>query len=358
MKTDLLNSSSAPRDYRIEDNAPYKKMIILYGYYTEIGRGTYHSLLVIGPPGIGKSAGAREYLTRAGAKVIPLQNCNDANLADELWRYRNRRFVLFCDDNDHVWDSEGIMNKLKVVADAKGERLFVDTRKNGHGRFHVDCRFVFVTNKAVDDPKLVAFAKDMRPHIEALKSRFQLHSPLSFNRLDCYHFACWMATDGKHLLRDVRHDGRSLSIEESNQVLAWFAENFNRLKEVSVRTLIDQVADYRLKSPAIWTALAEQWCNADPYVDDKGREIKNPEPWVISKPVKKMPVEDTIEPVVEEIAPELPPVSDRPKKPAKPKVVTKKPAKKTPRKVTAKKPARTPVKKAATPKKSIRKKAV
>jgi hypothetical protein len=224
------------------------------------------------------------------------------NLIDILFQYRHHHIVLVFDDTDFVWNSEPLMGILKIVADARGRREIADPRKKGHGRFLVNCRFVFITNKPIHQPGLRAFAATMRPHIEALKSRFQLQTVLSFNPLDCYHFACWMATDGKHLLRDATWQGRRLSVDASNEVLAWFAANFNRLTEVSPRTLIDNVADYRLKSPDVWQSLAEQWCVPEPRLvvqkdvqgkdrtDKQGNPVmveeKNPEPWVIRAPSK------------------------------------------------------------------------
>lgn len=294
-----MAKSSAPSGYEITLNALWQKMQTLYGLYKDVGLGKYHSMLVVGPPGIGKSFGADEYIAAGGARLVRVSP-DAQQMYDTLFKYRHKHIVLVFDDVDWIWNSERTMSILKIVANARAPREIADPRKGqgiGHGRFMVNCRFVFITNKPILDQGLMAFDKAMREHIEALKSRFQLPVPLSFDPLDCFHFACWMSTDGKHLLRDaVRYEGRSLSIDASNEALAWFASNFNRLHEVSPRVLVDHIASYRLKSPDVWESLAERWCSPEPRqigtgkFDKSSKEImeslKNPDPWVIHAPGK------------------------------------------------------------------------
>jgi hypothetical protein len=169
----MARHTSAPPGYAIEQNPLWQKMATLYGNYSDVGRGLYHTLLVIGPPGIGKSRGADQYLTNAGARVV-WPRCSYPQLHDVLYRYRHKHIVMVWDDTDHIFNSESMMDVLKIAADAKGRRLIEDSRKVGHGKFLVNSRFVFITNKPINDPTLMTFDKTMRDHIAALRSRFQL----------------------------------------------------------------------------------------------------------------------------------------------------------------------------------------
>lgn len=263
----------SPAGYDITKNRLYRDLVQAEEVFTAVARGDLTSVLCSGPPGIGKTYLAMRALRKSKVRV---RECSPKapQFCDILHKYRRRAVLLF-DDSDHFFSSEGLMNLLKKAMDSKLIRIIPDDRIKGHGQFHFESGVVFLTNKNINNPN--DFDREMRPHIEALKSRINPKIILSFDRLDCFNYSCWLATDGAHILRDL-----GLSIAASNEVLRWFADNLWRLDEVSPRKILN-VGKLR-RTFASWRELAEQGLPAEPAAEYK--HARAPEAWEITAPVK------------------------------------------------------------------------
>lgn len=328
-------ATSAPPGYDIGTNQLKRDLDGLVDSYRLIGIGKFQTCGAAGPPGIGKSVLARKHLA-CGERVIREVRPSAAALPDVLYKYRNARNILLFDDTNFVWNSEPTLNLLNIAANSDMKRVIPDNRKTvGHGNFLFEGGLVFLTNKRMFEPTLADFQASMRSMIEPVISRFKLRRSLSYDPLDSYHYTCWLASDGG-LLRNLVDPTTTahLSLAASNEVLAWFAEHYPRLKEISPRTMVN-VGELRLKAPGIWESQAEEYLTPDSRQeigkDGKPHDVQPLKAvWQIKPtgaPKIRQPV-ITAKPEIGTVIAIIPPKKPRAKpaaKPAKPTTVTVKP---------------------------------
>lgn len=284
-------SPSAPTGYRIEDNALYRDTALLRERLLMIASGGMDTLLCAGPKGGGKSFLTESIVPSMGRVLVPFKGVTAHTFADFAHKYRAKRFVWYFDEADSIWQSEPLMNQLKLSLNPHGgPRSFTDNRPGKHGKIDIEAGCILLTNKQVFDESLSEFPRDKHGHVEALKIRFVQHHSMSFDAVASYHYAAWLATDGAHLLRNLT-DGknRHLTLAQCNEVLEWWHENWHMASDITARCLLS-VAKNRLltadRSPELWKALSAS------FLTHKRTRVNVGPPWqirVTPKPRKTDP---------------------------------------------------------------------
>jgi hypothetical protein len=295
-KPEKVVAPSAPKDYDINSNSTFKDMLMLGTCVRQVTKGNFAGLLLVGPTGVGKSHIIENIVIEDGYDYVSMQ-ADGNSIYDQLYETRQQKKVCVWDDANNIFGSEAMLIAFLMALDSRqSPREVNDKRGKGHGRFKIFSRHVIITNLTVLDPELDGFPVALKEMIKPLRSRMLPHSvgyipgtKKTVDRESIWHYACYAATDGGHLLRDLRDvDNNSLSLEASNEVLMWFADNFHTLKDHNTRILRD-VGMLRLTMPGtIWKDKAEaDFCLHDPWHYPDGRVAKSiMEPWEI-KPTGK-----------------------------------------------------------------------
>lgn len=285
---------SAPKDYDINQNSTFKDMLMLTTCVRQVAKGNFPGLLLVGPTGVGKSHIIEQIVREENCDYVPMQ-ADGNSVMDRFYAERQEKKIGTWDDANNIFGSDPMLQAFLMAMDSRNKpREIIDRRQKGHGKFKIHSRHIIITNLTVLDPDLVGFDSQRAELIKALRSRMLPHSvgymrgtKKTVDKESVWNYACYAATDGGHLLRDLRDaDNNSLSLEASNEVLKWFADNFHKLKDVNTRTLRD-VAMLRL-TMSVWREKAEaDFCLHEPWRYPDGREAKSiMDPWVIPPTVK------------------------------------------------------------------------
>ena len=207
-------------------------------------RGDVRALIVSGPPGVGKSHGVQERLNRANlmSKMKDIKDtctfikgaCTPIALYKTLYEYRQTKNVIVFDDTDSILYDEISLNLLKAALDTgKTRRInwLAESRtlreEDIPKSFEFNGSVIFITNL-----KLGNVRGKIKDHVEALFSR-------------CHYLDLTMDNDREKLLRIKQvamdsnlFESNDLTQDEGNEVIEFIETNQNRLRELSIRTLI------------------------------------------------------------------------------------------------------------------------
>lgn len=228
--------------------------------------GDVRAMIVVGPPGVGKSYGVETELNESGilddlagrprkyevvkGAITPI------GLYCKLHEYSESNNVLVFDDCDSVLMDELSLNILKAALDSSKKRTIhwnADSYKLRNegvpNKFNFYGSVIFITNIKFDN---VRSAK-LKDHLEALMSRCH-YLDLTLDTLrDKYLRIKQIARSGA-LFREYGMDEQG-----ENEILQYMEDNQSRLREMSLRMAI-KLADLRRMSAARWTSIAENTC--------------------------------------------------------------------------------------------------
>ena len=226
-----------------------------------VKKGDVRAMIVSGPPGVGKSHGVEEVLDRyntmaalGGTRKFDVVKgaMSPIGLYVKLFNYKEKDDVLVFDDCDAVFEEPLALNILKAALDSKKKRTIhwntdsFKLRNEGvPDSFEFKGSAIFITNLDFHDIK----SKKIRSHLEALESR-------------CHYMDLTISTEREKMLRiaQVIQDGMldeyKLSDETKEEIVDFCAINKNRLRELSLRTVL-KVADLAVAFPDKWEAMAE-----------------------------------------------------------------------------------------------------
>ena len=231
-------------------------------------RGDVRSLIVSGPPGVGKSFGVEQQLEKSSlfdqltgnrVKYNVVKGAMTAlGLYAQLYKYSDKGNILVFDDCDSVFGDELSLNILKAALDSGKRRRICwnsDSRllrdEGIPNSFDFKGGAIFITNLKFENVR----SKKMQDHLEALESRS--------------HFIdLTIDTERDKLLRirQVHRDaedglfrGYNLGDDEAEEILTFMETNAKRLRELSIRMAL-KIADLRKVSPGNWKVLAESTC--------------------------------------------------------------------------------------------------
>ena len=229
-----------------------------------VKKGHIRSMVVSGPPGVGKSHGVERVLGKhqfladvAGdpslKKFEIIKGSMTAlGLFTKLYEYSKAKHVLVFDDCDSIFYDDVSLNLLKAALDSGQSRRISwlsDSRllKNEGipNSFDFHGGIIFITNMDFDHVR----SSKLRPHIEALESRV-------------HYLDLTIKTDYEKMLRikQIVHDGMlsdySFANSEIDDILDYIETNQSKLRELSLRTVL-KTADLCKSFPDKWHRMAD-----------------------------------------------------------------------------------------------------
>ena len=228
--------------------------------------GDVRAMIVVGPPGVGKSYGVEQQLEKASlmnklaSRAVPYDVVKGAmsaiGLYTKLFNYKEKDNVLVFDDCDSVLQDELSLNIIKAALDSKKTRRIcwnTDSYKlRNEGvpdSFEFKGSAIFITNVKFDNIR----SKKLQDHLQAVQSR-------------CHYLDLTLDTMRDKLLRIKQIAGTGalfqdydLNGHQFEEILDFLTENCEKLNEVSLRMAL-KVADLRKVSETNWRAMAEVTC--------------------------------------------------------------------------------------------------
>ncbi|NDB82019.1 MAG: hypothetical protein EB127_04660 [Alphaproteobacteria bacterium] len=228
--------------------------------------GDVRAMIVVGPPGVGKSYGVEFELEKSGlfdkisGKKIKYEVVKGAmtpiGLYCTLYRHSDRNNVLVFDDCDSVFQDELALNILKAALDSGKKRKIhwnsdsaMLRREGVPDSFDFKGGAIFITNLKFDNIK----SKKMQDHLEALQSR-------------CHFLDLTLNTMRDKFLRikQIFRQGQLFSDydftpEQGDEILNFMDANKDKLREMSLRMAL-KLADLTKVSESNWKALAVSTC--------------------------------------------------------------------------------------------------
>ena len=233
-----------------------------------VKKGDVRSMIVTGPPGVGKSFGVEKVLARHDVfadvandgklkKYEVVKGAMSAiGLYKKLYEFSDKKSILVFDDCDSVLLDDLSLNILKAALDSGKKRMIhwnTDSRSLSQegvpNSFEFKGGAIFITNIKFDHVK----SKKLRDHLEALESR-------------CHYLDLTIDTEREKLLRikQVVRDADMLGAydipdEAKTEVVQFIMDNARRMRELSLRMVL-KVADIRVAMPDKWQAVVEVTC--------------------------------------------------------------------------------------------------
>ena len=224
--------------------------------------GTVRAMIVTGPPGVGKSFGVEEVLSRQdlfntlGNKKPKYEIVKGAmsaiGLYSKLYEFSERGNVIVFDDCDSVLLDDLSLNILKAALDSSKKRTIswnTDSRmlrqEGVPDKFEFRAGAIFITNIKFENVR----SKKLQDHLAALESR-------------CHYIDLQMDTDREKVLRikQITEDGMLETYDfennEKEEIVDYIVENRAKMRELSLRTVL-KVADLRKSFPMSWRQMAE-----------------------------------------------------------------------------------------------------
>ena len=224
--------------------------------------GTVRAMIVTGPPGVGKSFGVEEVLSRQdlfnalGNKKPKYEIVKGAmsaiGLYSKLYEFSERGNVIVFDDCDSVLLDDLSLNILKAALDTSKKRTIswnTDSRmlrqEGVPDKFEFRAGAIFITNIKFENVR----SKKLQDHLAALESR-------------CHYIDLQMDTDREKVLRikQITEDGMletyDFENDEKTEIVDYIVENRAKMRELSLRTVL-KVADLRKSFPMSWKQMAE-----------------------------------------------------------------------------------------------------
>jgi hypothetical protein len=227
--------------------------------------GDVRAMIVSGPPGVGKSFGVEEVLSKdglfdkLGARKPRYEIVKGAmsalGLYAKLYEFSDPKSVLVFDDCDSILMEDLSLNILKGALDSSKKRYIAwntDSRllrsEGIPDRFEFKGAAIFITNIKFEHVK----SKRLRDHLDALESR-------------CHYIDLQMDTEREKMLRirQIVGDGMLDEYEFEpvvvDEIVGFIDANKTRLRELSLRMVL-KIADLRKSFPTSWTAMAKTTC--------------------------------------------------------------------------------------------------
>lgn len=231
-----------------------------------VKRGDVRSMIVTGPPGVGKSFGVEEVLSKyeildamSGGKMKKFEIVKGAmsalGLYAKLYEYSDPKSILVFDDCDSVLLDDLSLNILKAALDSSKKRTInwnTDSRMLKEEGIPNSFEFmggaIFITNIKFENVK----SKRLKDHLEALESR-------------CHYLDLTIDTEREKILRikQIVNDGMldAYNFEDgaAAELVLYIETNVKRLRELSLRMVL-KLADLKKSFPTRWQATADMTC--------------------------------------------------------------------------------------------------
>ena len=232
-----------------------------------VKRGDVRAMIVTGPPGVGKSFGVEEVLSKHDLMATVANNSklkkyevvkgamSALGLYSKLYEYKDAKSILVFDDCDSVLQDELSLNILKAALDSSKKRTIhwnTDIRllrdQGAPNSFEFKGGDIFITNIKFENVR----SKKLQDHLAALESR-------------CHYLDLTIDTEREKMLRieQIIEDGMleqyEFTKEEQAELVSFIDNNKKKLRELSLRTVL-KIADLRRSFPNKWQSVAEVTC--------------------------------------------------------------------------------------------------
>ena len=227
-----------------------------------VKEGTVRAMIVTGPPGVGKSFGVEEVLSKEdlfnalGQRKPKYEIVKGAmsaiGLYAKLYQYSEKGNVIVFDDCDSVLLDDLSLNILKAALDSSKKRTIswnTDSRmlrqEGVPDRFEFKAGAIFITNIKFENVR----SKKLQDHLSAVESR-------------CHYIDLQMDTEREKCLRikQITEDGMLDSYDfegnEKEEIIDFIMTNRSKMRELSLRTVL-KIADLRKSMPTNWQSVAE-----------------------------------------------------------------------------------------------------
>jgi hypothetical protein len=229
--------------------------------------GKVRSMIVTGPPGVGKSFGVERVL---GKHDLLADVANDSKLKkyevvkgamsalglySKLYEFQDKKSILVFDDCDSVLLDDLSLNILKAALDSGNKRMIhwnTDSRllrqEGVPNSFEFKGGCIFITNIKFEHVK----SKKLKDHLEALESR-------------CHYLDLTIDTEREKVLRikQIVEDGMLDKYEFEagavEELLTFIDTNKKKLRELSLRMVL-KLADLKASFPDRWESVASMTC--------------------------------------------------------------------------------------------------
>jgi hypothetical protein len=224
--------------------------------------GDVRAMIVTGPPGVGKSYGVEEVLSKddlfdmMGQRKPKYEFVKGAmsaiGLYSKLFKMSESRNVVVFDDCDSILLDDISLNILKAALDSSKKRTIswnTDSRllrsEGIPDKFEFRGGCIFITNLKFENVR----SKKLQDHLAALESR-------------CHYIDLQMDTDREKVLRikQIVQDGMLNDYEFEDvvrdEVVDFIVDRRADMRELSLRTVL-KVADLRKSFPTTWKNMAE-----------------------------------------------------------------------------------------------------
>ena len=228
--------------------------------------GDVRAMIVVGPPGVGKSYGVEKQLEHSGlfdqlsGRRVKYEVIKGAmtpiGLYCTLYKHSDKNNVLVFDDCDSVFQDDLSLNILKAALDSgKKRRIYWNSdsamlrREGVPDMFDFKGSCIFITNLQFQNLK----SKKLQDHLEALQSRCHFLD-LTLNTMRDRFLRIKQIYLKGELFADY-----DFSTEQGDEIIGFMEANQTRLREMSLRMAL-KIADLTRVSGDNWKALAASTC--------------------------------------------------------------------------------------------------
>lgn len=222
-------------------------------FIEQMSLGVFRSMIVNGPPGVGKTYSVESYLKKYAPNkhTIVAGQMTALSLYGHLYRNKEKGMILVLDDIDSVFDKLEGVNILKAAMDTKETRVIswssntsYLTVMNVPSSFEFNGSVVLISNIGFG-----ASQKKMSAHLNALKDRSFSVQIADRTNESLFRQVCFMV-----LKRDLLKDF-CFSFNQQCEILDYIKINMNHLTTISLRTVI-KIAMLIKLDPTNWKKLA------------------------------------------------------------------------------------------------------
>lgn len=244
-------------DARISDRFEIMGMMA-----TATGLGVNRSLIISGPPGVGKSHDVEVMMNEMIAKGRKADHIKGflrpTGLYKKLYENRGKDCLIVFDDCDSVFMDEAALNLLKTACDTTRDRKvswLAETRMEVMGEavpnsFIFEGSVIFITNYDFD--ALIKKGHRLAPHFEALISRSHYLDLTLKTRRD-------YLVRIKQVIENGMLDKMELAWDDAACLMIYIEQNAETLRELSLRMVV-KLATLMKSHPASWKRMAAASC--------------------------------------------------------------------------------------------------
>jgi len=240
-----------------------ERFLILNEMTEAISNGYVKSMIISGPPGVGKSYGVEEVLRCASVFDIVGQqklkyefvkgSVSPIGLYKKLHEFSDKHQVLVFDDADDVLLDPISLSLLKAALDTTTKRYlswnkesYLLQREGVPDRFEFRAGIIFITNLDFTAVR----SKILRPHLDAMMSRAH-YINLDIHTMRDKFLRIKAVVKETDMLSDY-----CFCNGEQDIIMKYLADNVSKFQEVSLRTVLKLADLVKMKQGEGWEKIA------------------------------------------------------------------------------------------------------